>query len=363
MKRFIISLILSLALHISAIAAITTMQLLFKPEPKRTKIMYIKPVKLSQLRTLKPQPAKPKPIDKKINTPKKTETVKPKTEKIAEKPRPSPTPFPIMTVPPVETTPVPAPTKKPLDPAAEKKAREEKAKITFLKKQPYFKNWSDERLKRLELPPGIKSWEEAVALTDYFDKQYNWTETPPELSTENRKPDRNPDVNPYTSPSPGATAEPGQKPIDIKVPPRPTPTPSPEENTAPNPDGTPIPWNVFAEGKAVPWSIFKEKENAKIYEIRFYKDKVGFIGIFNENKDEMKISVSYFPFDPEKAKKDEAGNVIVEMPEKPKPGQVKTFNLPLTNEDLQDKDNPDQDKFNKEQVVVTILKQYDLLER
>src|SRR4051812_24084634 len=117
MKRLFISFFLSVALHVTAVAAITTMQLLQKPEKKKTKIMFIKPVKLSELRTLKPEPAKPKAIDKKIDKPKPVEKksiIKPKAEKKVSKPVPSPTPYPVFTPLPVEKTPVPAPTKKPL---------------------------------------------------------------------------------------------------------------------------------------------------------------------------------------------------------------------------------------------------------
>jgi len=336
MKRLFTSLTLSVVLHLSAVAAITTMQLLQKPEKKKTKIMYINPVKLSELRTLKPEPAKPKPLNKKIDTPKpvvKKDGIKPKADKPVNKPVPSSTPIPAMTPYPDITaapvkTPVPAPTKKPIkkpDPKAEKIEKEQKAKVTFLKKQPYFKNWPEVRIRRLELPPGIKSWEEAQKLTEYFDTQYNWTSTPPELGG-GESPDPNQNVNPYEA------------------------TPVPEPSLVPNPDGTPI-----------PWTLYKDKPEARIYDVRFYKDNTGFIGTFK--LDEKIIAVSYFLFDPQKAKKSTDDKIEVAIPDNVKPEQVKHFNLPLTQEDMQNLNDPEQDLRNKEQVVKDIIKQYELLER
>jgi hypothetical protein len=330
MKRLSISLILSIILHVTAVAGIITMQLLQPPKKKEIKIMYINPVKLSELRTLKPEPAKPKPLDKKIDQPKK-DIIKKKPEKVASKPVPSPTPYPVLTSPPVEKTPVPVPTKKPVDAKVAAKAakieKEQKAKVAFLKKLPYFKKWPEDRLRRLELPPGVKSWEEAKAITDYFDKQYDWTTAPPELETPK------PDVNPYEA---SASPEPSSLP-----------------STVPNPEGTPIPWRLY-----------KEKPEDKIYEVRFYKDNTGFIGVVDENEKEMKITVSYFPFDPQRAKKspdDPDDTIQVSLPENLKPDEIKHFNLPLTQEDFQT--DPEQDLKVKEQFVQDIIKQYELLER
>ncbi|HBN09343.1 MAG TPA: hypothetical protein DD435_12080 [Cyanobacteria bacterium UBA8530] len=54
-------------------------------------------------------------------------------------------------------------------------------KVAILKKIPYFAGWTEADLKNLELPPGIKDWNELAAVTAVLDKQ-NWLGAPPELS-------------------------------------------------------------------------------------------------------------------------------------------------------------------------------------
>jgi len=60
-------------------------------------------------------------------------------------------------------------------------------KIQILRKNPYFKDWSDDRIKKLELPPGMKDWDEVEKLTNYLDNQYNWIYTPPNLGNDSNK--------------------------------------------------------------------------------------------------------------------------------------------------------------------------------
>jgi len=52
--------------------------------------------------------------------------------------------------------------------------------LAQLRRLDYFKNWSEADLNNLELPPGVKSWEEFVKLNDQIDKT-NWAFLPPEL--------------------------------------------------------------------------------------------------------------------------------------------------------------------------------------
>lgn len=340
MKRILIALTLSIALHAAAFAGFTAVQLL-SPPPKKPpmKVMYIKPVTIpkSQVKDTK-IPDQPK-------TPPKVDPVVPKNidppnvpDRIAINPKPTPiipnpvitprpiirnTPEPFKTIPPIvfdDDKPKVKVTQKPkkLTPA-QLKEQEDKKKIAVLRTHPYFKNWSDARIKRLELPPGINSWDEAKKLTEYFDTQYKWTYAPPELG--NGKP-KDPDVNPYESKEPtnqnSPTPEPTQNPVD----------------------------EITPEWKEV-------KEKGKDYSIRFYKDNIGFIAYFGE--DNSKVDISYFPFtpDPNDPLKE------IKVPDNTKIEDVKSFSLPLTKEDVEARKNPEQDKVAKDQLVRDIIRTYN----
>lgn len=340
MKRILFALALSVALHAAAFAGFTAIQLL-SPPPKKPpmKILYIKPVTI------------PKSEIKKVEIPKTTPKVEPavpknvtppkSVEKIAINPKPTPNiPNPGVTPKPVRSTPEPfktippivfdddqpkntkvAENPKKLTPA-QIKEEQDKKKIAVLRTHPYFKNWSDARIKRLELPPGINSWDEAKKLTEFFDTQYKWTYAPPELGDGKGK---NPDVNPYESKEP----ETQNTPIPENSPSEPSPSPD---------DITPE------------WKEFKEK--GKDYSIRFYKDNIGFIAYFKE--EERKVEISYFPFTPDPNKE-----IEVKIPDNTKIEDVKSFNLPLTKEDIESRTNPEKDKMSKDQLVRDIIRTYN----
>lgn len=322
MKRIIFAFSLSIILHIAAIAAVATVQLLTPPKKNPVKIMYIKPVTLpkteiKKVEPVKPKPeiAKPKPVIKQ-NTP----------DKIAVVPKPTPTPLPQITPIPVKTlapivfeTPTPAKSKAPVKlTQAQIKEKADKQKIAILRKYPYFKNWSDARIKKLELPPGMTSWDEATKLTEYFDTQYKWTYTPPNLGSGN-DPNKDPNVNPYASASAEST-------------PIPEPTPTPDENLP-------------------EWKEYKVNNNQ--YTIKFSKDDIGFITYFIEG--EKKVNIEYFPFTTDLSNPDQE----IKIPENLSKEEIKTFNLPLTKEDLEGRKDPSIDKINKDQLVRDIIRTYN----
>ena len=316
---------LSIVLHIVAIAAIATVQLLAPPVKKPVKIMYIKPVTLPKSEIKKTEPVKkpevkPKPVIKK-------EVPQVIPDKIATIPRPTPTPLstpePISTLEPIVfETPKPIKTKEPKkEPIkltqTQIQEKQDKEKIAILKKYPYFKNWSDARIKKLELPPGMNNWNEAIKLTEYFDTQNKWTNNPPALG-DGPPGTKNQDINPYATPSA---------------------------------DSTPIP-----EDELPKWKEYKENSND--YSIRFYKDDIGFISYFKEN--ERKTTISYFPFTPvisDPPKEDEEINI--EIPKDLKKEEIKTFSLPLTKEDLENIKDPEKDKVFKYQLVRDIIRTYN----
>lgn len=330
MKRILVSFFISIVFHIAVFAALVTVQLLEKPQKRITNIMYIKPVKINKVKNpiTKTEPKKvqtKKIVAKKIITTKLVtknngikKTVKKKDEK---KPIPKVTPTPY---PSPETVKSAIPIKKVVKKTINKKIKtkaeiEEEAKVTILKKYPYFKNWSAKRLKRLELPPGMKSWTEAVKLTEYLDKEYNWVGNPPNLGNEDTKID--PNKNPYQDPTPKAT---------------PTDDPNTPE-----------------------WKEYKENKTAKIYAIHFYYENIGFIASINE--DNKKVTTKYFPFDLQKAQQEATDqNVEIEIKISPetKKEDIKELELPLTKIDIDFKNDPQQDKKNKDQLVRDILRSY-----
>lgn len=331
MKRIIFAFILSLLVHVVAFAAIATVQLLTPPPKKVVKIMYIKPVELPKTPIKNEPPKKAEVKQPPKSAPQVPEP--PKTpEKIAVNPIPTPTPYSLATPKPIQTPPVikkpdqivfepPKPVKTPVPKKLtpqEIKIQQEKRKVAILKKHPYFKNWPESRIKKLELPPGMTSWEEAEKLTEYLDNQYKWTYTPPALGNGENAESKNPDVNPYESSNPAT----------------PEATPSPADEITPE------------------WKEYKEAN--KDYSIRFYKDNVGFIAYFRDG--ENKVTISYFPFTTTETDKDK---IEVKIPENLNPEDIKSFPLPLTKEDLESRKNPEQDKTSKDQLVRDIIRTYN----
>ena len=277
-KNFSKSLGISIALHLTILATVSSMSLFSSPLPNKImqKVVFIKPVNLKDIKIPAPEAKKtpPKTIKKVEPKPQKNvvKKIKKKVEKKAETPKKEkPKPLP---------TPTPTPSESP-------EPSQDEIKISILRKQPYFKKWSDERLKRLELPPGMKDWSDTVKLTEYFDNQYNWVYTPPALGND-------------------------------------------KKNTSDNNNE-----KIFEEIKDIVWKEDKENKEAKNYEINFYKDKIGFIASFNEKEP---ITVTYFPFDADKIRKEQKkdGNtedvlpsdeIQVKIPEKLDVNEVKYFYL------------------------------------
>lgn len=330
MNRVLVSFALSLFIHFFVFAAITAANLLAKPQKRITNVMMIKPVKISEVQHDNKKTVQPKPVEKpKVNNGdinKKRYNQKKPLPSPTPKPTPTPQPTPVINSTPAPySTPKPVATKKPvkqLDKKEQeklKKEKEDKIKIATLKKYDYFKNWSDERIKRLPLPPGMKSWDEAKKLTDYFDKEYNWTTTPPNLGDQSTN--KNQDINPYETPSPTS------------------PTPS-EDPFTPK------------------WKEYKNETNPKLYDIRFYKDDTAFIATFDE--EQKSIDVSYFSFDAntESQRQGKSTDEIeINLPDNK--GDINSFKLPLTKEDIEGRKLPETDKENKDQLVRDIIRTYN----
>jgi hypothetical protein len=138
------SLLVGLVLAIPARARRSLPPAQFLPEKERIVYTAI----LKQAGKIKPAPVK----ESRIALPKKKKVIlKVAKSQVALKPSPSPSPPP------------------------------KNEKVAILKKLPYFAGWSEADLKNLELPPGIKDWNELAAVTAVLDKQ-NWLGAPPELS-------------------------------------------------------------------------------------------------------------------------------------------------------------------------------------
>lgn len=340
MKRTLFALALSILIHILAFAAVATVQLLSPPKKQQMKVMYIKPVNLP-----KTQIKQTKKVDLPKTSPKVTPNISKnpvltqKIDKIAIKPKADnlpkpnqspkpvikPTPQPILTPEPIEfETPKPIKTAiankpKQLTPA-QIKEKEMQKKVATLKSIPSVKNnkyWTEARLRRLELPPGIDNWDDVKQLTEFFDTQYKWTYTPPALGDGKTK---DPDVNPYVD----NQNNPSSEPIET--------TPSPVDDSIPD------------------WKEYKEVNNE--YSIRFIKDNIGFIAYFKDN--EKKVEITYFPFIPNTDNKE----IEIKIPDTLNPEDLKNFVLPLTKEDIESRKNPEQDKIAKEQLIRDIIRTY-----
>lgn len=129
------------------------------PMPKEAQVML---VELAKLQEAAPKPA-PAPAQgtvaypKKKKEPKPQATPKPKPQEVASKPKPTPTPDPLA------------------------------AKLAELRKHPYFKDWPEEKLRNLQLPPGMTSWDELAKMTAQLDG-LDWKGAPPELGKKDTGP-------------------------------------------------------------------------------------------------------------------------------------------------------------------------------
>lgn len=156
----------SLALHVLLIAAVVLPMgrggaRPMPPLPKETQVVL---VELAKLKAAAPKVA-PKAV---AVTPQGTVAM-PKKKK--EKPKPKPAK---VATKPQEATPAPKPTPTP-DPIA--------AKIAELRKHPYFKDWPEEKLRNLQLPPGMSNWDELAKMTAQLDG-LDWKGAPPKLGNE-----------------------------------------------------------------------------------------------------------------------------------------------------------------------------------
>ncbi|HEY9898734.1 MAG TPA: hypothetical protein V6D00_06090 [Pantanalinema sp.] len=105
----------------------------------------------------KHQPHKPAPAPKATPTP----------AKVAAKPKPTPKP-----------TPLPTPSAKPV----------EKDHETFeaLRKYKEYAGLTDEQIRKMPLPPGMKDWKSVLAMTKELDK-LDWTQPPPDTGDKEKK--------------------------------------------------------------------------------------------------------------------------------------------------------------------------------
>lgn len=157
------SLGLSVALHVLLVGALALplarggSSKPMPPLPPETKMVLVEIAKLQQQQAAAPKPAQgtiayPKKKKKPEPRPKPKEAAKPKPQQVAVKPTPRPTPTP--------------------DPLA--------AKLAELRKHPYFKDWPEEKLRNLQLPPGMTSWDELAKVTGQLD-ELDWKGAPPDL--------------------------------------------------------------------------------------------------------------------------------------------------------------------------------------
>jgi len=132
------------------------------PLPKDAQVMLME---LAKIQEAAPKAPAPKPVvadQGTVSLKKKKEKPKaePKKQQVAKQPKPQATPAP---------KPTPKPTPDPLE-----------AKLAELRKHPYFKDWPEEKLRNLQLPPGMTSWDELAKMTAQLDG-LDWKGPPPEL--------------------------------------------------------------------------------------------------------------------------------------------------------------------------------------
>ncbi len=129
------------------------------PMPKDAQVMLVELAKLQQ--------AAPKAAPKAAPVAAPGTVAYPKKKK--EKPKPPPKPQQVAKAPKPQATPTPKPTPDPME-----------AKLAELRKHPYFKDWPEEKLRNLQLPPGMKTWDELAKMTTQLDG-LDWKGAPPNL--------------------------------------------------------------------------------------------------------------------------------------------------------------------------------------
>lgn len=337
MKITAISFIFSVVLHIFLFAVFATLQFMppkIKPAPK---IMYVKNVSIKkvqpQLKPKTPEKSETKKVVKK-NTTGRTETqktIKPKvstpklkpvykkkelTKKVVKKENKQK-----KIVKPIKKTKIQTP-----------EEIEEQVKITVLKKNPNFKNWSDERLKSIPLPPGMKSWKEVDKMTNTLDSM-NWGWTPPELGNTGKDSENNPSSEPTPDTSITPTPEPT---LSSGISPTPTPEGSIDPTSSPSPES--IEWKDFTEEKT---------ENKKGF--IFIAQDQKFIVLYNDK--DLSLDVSYVSL---KLLSDENKELNENLPKNLEEKNINKFKILISQEDL-DYNKNSEDKLN---IINKVLEEY-----
>ncbi|MBO9541881.1 hypothetical protein J7643_14935 [bacterium] len=115
--------------------------------------------------------------DKKKPEPKPTPTPKPAaTPKVAAKPTPAPAK--VATKPKPAPTPRPTPSAKPVD--------KDHATFEALRQYKEYAGLTDEQIRKMPLPPGMKDWKSVLAMTKELDK-LDWTQPPPDTGDKTKK--------------------------------------------------------------------------------------------------------------------------------------------------------------------------------
>lgn len=324
MKNIIIPFILSILIHISLFAVLATMQFMPKKVNSAPKVMYIKTV---DIKKLIPQ-EKPKTVE----TPKEKAPAKKSTTKNTTS-RTTPKTIKTKVVKHIYK-------KKDLNKKVIKKINqqkkvvkpkpkeltfeeiEEKIKLSILKKSPTFKTWSDERLKAIPLPPGMKSWKEVEKMSGTLDSM-NWSFTPPNLGNTPNDPSSEPSTEPSLEPSSSPSVEPSVSPSS-------EPSISPSE-------------------KPVEWKEFKEPETESKKGFIFIAQDQKFIVIYNYQ--DLSLDVTYIDVNvlPEENK-----TLDEKIPNDLKEDVIKKLKISISQEDLDYNKNSD-DKLS---IINRVMEEY-----
>jgi hypothetical protein len=167
-----------------------------KPLPKPSGDLL---VRAKETPTPAPSPtptATPTPIATPKPTPKPT--AKP-TAKPTPKPKPSPKPS-------VAATPKPTP--KPSKTPDAKVAAEEKRRFSNMRKVfDYYKDMTDEQLRKQPLPPGVKNWDDVVGIATALNMLPNFIPPPTNVTP-----------GPEATPAPNGSPSPRPSPLDFEEP-------------------------------------------------------------------------------------------------------------------------------------------------
>lgn len=150
----------SLALHVLVIGALVLPLARggARPAPPMPKEAQVLLMELAEIQQEAPKPAP------------KVAKIEPEgTVAMPEKKSAKPTPPPAARKPTPKPSPTPSPTPDPME-----------AKLAELRQHPYFKDWPEEKLRDLQLPPGMTSWDELAKMTAQLDG-LDWTGAPPDL--------------------------------------------------------------------------------------------------------------------------------------------------------------------------------------